>query len=161
MESEAGQRTRVAASEPAQRTGVMETHRPQRTITVVLVDDQPAVRRGLRMRLSREPDLIVVGEAEDGERAIGLAEALLPDIVLLDVALPGRDGIGTAEALQTVVPDTAVVMLTLYDDATTRARATTAGARTLISKHEPIPKLLEAIRAAAGTCSPEGTSPQG
>jgi DNA-binding NarL/FixJ family response regulator len=139
MESEAGQRTGAIASELAQRT-----------ITVLLVDDQPAIRRGLRMRLSREPDLKVVGEAEDAEGAIGLAERLQPDVVLLDVALLGRDGIGTAEALQTVVPDSAVVVLTLYDDATTRAGATAAGARTLIGKHEPIPKLLAAIRSAVG-----------
>jgi DNA-binding NarL/FixJ family response regulator len=128
---------------------VMEPEATQRTITVLLVDDQAGVRRGLRMRLSREPDLVVVGEAEDGERAVDMAEALQPDIVLLDVALPGRDGIGTAETLQALVPGSAVVMLTLYDDGATRARAHAAGARTLIGKHEPIPKLLEAIRAAA------------
>jgi len=126
--------------------GLEATHR---TITVLLVDDQAGVRRGLRMRLSREPDLVVVGEAEDSDGAIGLASALLPDVVVLDVALPGQDGVGTAEVLQTVVPGSAVVMLTLYDDTATRARATAAGARTLIGKHEPIPKLLEAIRAAA------------
>jgi DNA-binding NarL/FixJ family response regulator len=127
----------------------MELDAAQRAITVLLVDDQAGVRRGLRMRLSREPDLVIVGEAEDGDRAIGLALALLPDVVLLDVALPDGDGICTAEALQAVVPGSAVVMLTLYDDTTTRARATAAGARTLIGKHEPIPKLLAAIRAAA------------
>lgn len=130
-------------------TWVMGLEATHRTITVLLVDDQAGVRRGLRMRLSREPDLEVVGEAEESEGAIDLALALLPDVVLLDVALPGQDGIGTAEALQTVVPGSAVVMLTLYDDTATRARATAAGARTLIGKHEPIPKLLEAIRAAA------------
>ena len=126
--------------------GLEATHR---TITVLLVDDQAGVRRGLRMRLSREPDLVVVGEAEDSDGAINLASALLPDVVVLDVALPGQDGVGTAEVLQTVVPGSAVVMITLYDDTATRARATAAGARTLIGKHEPIPKLLEAIRAAA------------
>ena len=127
----------------------MESAAAQRAITVLLVDDEAGVRRGLRMRLGREPDLVVVGEAEDGEGAIGLAASLQPDIVLLDVALPGRDGIGTATVLQTVVPSSAVVMLTLHDDTTTRARATAAGARTLIGKHEPMPKLLAAIRAAA------------
>jgi DNA-binding NarL/FixJ family response regulator len=130
-------------------TGVMESEVTPRTITVLLVDDEASVRRGLRMRLSREPDLVVIGEACDEEHALSLAETLRPDIVLLDVALPGQDGIGTAKILQTVVPGSAVVMLTLHDDTVTRARATAAGARTLIGKHEPIPKLLEAIRAAA------------
>lgn len=120
-----------------------------RAITVLLVDDEAGVRRGLRMRLSREPDLVVIGEACDGQQALSLAETLRPDIVLLDVALPGEGGIGTAAVLKTTVPSSAVVMLTLYDDTATRARATAAGARTLIGKHEPIPRLLEAIRAAA------------
>ncbi|HEX8969379.1 MAG TPA: response regulator transcription factor, partial [Chloroflexota bacterium] len=101
---------------------------------------------GLRMRLGREVDLAIVGEAEDGPQAIEVASALRPDVVLLDVALPGADGISVAGRLRTLVPDTRVVMLSLYDDAITRDRARAAGATTLVGKHEPLPNLLRAIR---------------
>jgi len=72
-------------------------------IRVLLVDDQTAIRRGLRMRLALEDDLIVVGEAADGPAALALAPELQPDVVLLDVQMPGMDGIDTAHALRTVV----------------------------------------------------------
>jgi two-component system, NarL family, response regulator NreC len=122
-----------------------------RQIKVLLVDDAPGVRRGLHMRLAREADLDIVGEAEDGLQAIDLARALRPDVVLLDVAMPGQDGITTADQLRTLVPNSAVIMLSLHDDAETRVRATSAGAAKLVGKHEPIPSLLAAIRQTVRT----------
>jgi DNA-binding NarL/FixJ family response regulator len=117
-----------------------------RTIRLLLVDDRPAVRRGLRIWLALEPNMEVVGEASDGAEAISLARALHPDVVLMDVEMPGMDGISAAAALRHVVPQSAVVILTLYDDAATRTRAREAGAAAFVAKHRMEETLLAEIR---------------
>ncbi|HEX6606783.1 MAG TPA: response regulator transcription factor [Chloroflexia bacterium] len=119
-------------------------------IRVLVVDDQPAIRRGLRMRLGLEDDLIVVGEAPDGPAALALAPALRPDVILLDVQMPGMDGIDTAEALRALAPACAVVLLTLHGDPITRARAEAAGVVVFVEKHEADMALVQAIHRAAG-----------
>src|SRR6187431_1871534 len=86
-------------------------------ITLVLVDDQPTVRRGLRMRLALEADFRVVGEAEDGISALALIGELRPDVVLMDAQMPHMDGIIATVALRAAFPETAVVILSLHDDA--------------------------------------------
>src|SRR5437763_16909226 len=86
-------------------------------IRVVLVDDQPLVRQGLRMRLALEPDISVVGEAGDGATALSLAQDGSPDVVVMDVAMPGMDGIAATAALRRLAPRIAVVIHTLHDDA--------------------------------------------
>ena len=120
-------------------------------IRVLLVDDQPAIRQGLRMRLGLEDDLTVVGEAAEGPAALALAPALQPDVVLLDVEMPGMNGIDTAHALRAAAPACAVVMLTLHGDSLTRARAAEAGVRIFVEKHEADMALVQAIHQAAGT----------
>src|SRR5690242_18988203 len=89
-------------------------------ITTLLVDDQRAVRAGLRMRLALEPDILVVGEADTGAKALELAPALDPTVIILDIEMPGMDGITTARLLLAVAPPSAIVMLSLHDDAATR-----------------------------------------
>ncbi|MBI3967515.1 MAG: response regulator transcription factor [Chloroflexi bacterium] len=118
-------------------------------IRVLLVDDQPWVLRGLRMRLELEPDLEVVGEASDGDAALELAGRLHPDVVLMDVAMPGRDGIAATRALRASREPSQVVLLTLHDDCETRARAQSSGAVAFVGKHEASEILLQAIREAA------------
>jgi DNA-binding NarL/FixJ family response regulator len=118
-------------------------------IRLLLVDDQPAVRRGLKMRIALEPDLEVVGAAGDATEAIPLARALRPDVILMDVEMPGMEGISAIAALRRVVPHSAVVIFTLYDDAAMRARAREAGAAALVAKYQTEEALLAAIRRAA------------
>ena len=119
-------------------------------ISVLVVDDQPGVRRGLRMRLAVEPDLRVVGEAEDGEAAVALVAALRPDVVLMDVAMPRLDGIAATTAVRSIAPESAVVMLSLYGDRLTQARAQAAGVVAFVEMQVGEPALVTAIRQAAG-----------
>ena len=118
-------------------------------IKVLLVDDQPAVRDGLRMRLELEPDLTIVGEACDGLEAVAQAQTLGPDVVVMDVEMPGLDGIGAAEQLQAKAPSVAIVMLSIHSDTITQARAREAGALAFVEKRAEIDILLAEIRRAA------------
>ena len=122
-------------------------------IRLLLVDDQPAVRHGLRMRLALEPDLLIIGEAGDGEAALAQASMLHPDVVIMDIRMPGMDGISVTVALRGMVPESAVVILSLYDDDLTRAQAQAAGSLAFVAKQEPVETLLAAIREASGKVS--------
>ena len=128
----------------------------KKMIRVLIVDDQPAVRRGLHLRLSLEPEVEVIGEAEDGAEAISLARSLQPDVVLMDVRMPGMDGIEAAAALRAVARESAVVILSLDDDAKTRTRAKEAGAVAFVAKRRVEEELLAVVRRAA-LGRPEGT----
>ena len=127
-----------------------EQSREDIMIRVLLVDDQPVVRRGLRVRFHLEPDMQVVGEASTGREALTLAQMLSPDVVLLDIEMPGMDGIEATAALRTVVPQSAVVILSIYTDRQTRMRAQAAGAVAFVEKRGTTETLLVAIRQAAG-----------
>ncbi len=127
------------------------------TISIVLVDDQATVRRGLRMRLTMEADIEVVGEAGSGEAALRLVRSLSPDVVLMDVEMPGMDGIDATAALRAAAPQVAVVILSLYDDARTRARAREAGAAAFVAKHQAKTTLLTTIRRVVSGIGRGGT----
>jgi DNA-binding NarL/FixJ family response regulator len=118
-------------------------------ITLLIVDDVPAVRRGLRMRLELEDDLRVLGEAADGSEGLDLASLLQPDVVILDVEMPVMDGFAAATALSSRAPRAHAVMLTLHDDSQTRARAAASGVQDFVAKHDTPEVLLAAIRRAA------------
>lgn len=115
-------------------------------IKLLIVDDEPTVRKGLRMRLASEPEVVVVGEAGSGEEALALVETLRPDVVLMDVALPQMDGIAATQALHTTFPQLAVIILTIHDDKATQARARAAGAAAFVTKRGLNGELLAAIR---------------
>jgi two-component system response regulator DesR len=119
-------------------------------IRVLLVDDRAVVRRALRARFLLEPDLQVVGEASTGSEALTLAQALLPDVVLMDIEMPGMDGIEATAALQGAVPQSAVVILSIFDDPQTRTKALKAGAISFVEKRGTTETLLDAIRLAVG-----------
>ena len=118
-------------------------------IRVLLVDDQAVVRRALRARFQLEADLEVVGEAGTGTEALLLAQTLTPDVVLMDVQMPEMDGIEATAALRRISPQSAVVMLSIHDDAQARGRAQAAGAVALVEKRGATETLLAAIRQAA------------
>jgi DNA-binding NarL/FixJ family response regulator len=119
---------------------------PDAPITLLIVDDLPAVRRGLRMRFELEPDLVVVGEAADGRECLALAEELSPDVVVLDLEMPVMDGLAAARELPHSSPASRAVILTLHDDRATRALAAAAGASGFVAKHEPPEMLISTIR---------------
>ncbi|HUC13858.1 MAG TPA: response regulator transcription factor [Acidimicrobiales bacterium] len=123
------------------------------TVTVLIVDDHPVVREGMRGMLVGEPDIEVVGEAGDGAEAAVLANSLKPDVVLMDLRMPGTDGV---EATKRIVGASepghgpAVVVVTTYDTDLDILRAVEAGARGYLLKDTPRADLIRAIRAAAG-----------
>lgn len=120
-------------------------------ITLLLVDDDPKVRAGLKMRMDLEEDLEVVAEAQDATSAVELARLHHPDVVIMDVSLPGcpRDGIDAIHELATLDPCPAAVVLTMFDNAMIRKRAAECGAFALVGKHQPVDVLLSTIRSAA------------
>ncbi|RKH64691.1 response regulator [Corallococcus llansteffanensis] len=116
-------------------------------IRVVLVDDQTLLRKGLRSLLELATDILVVGEATDGQEAVGLIRALTPDVVLLDVRMPRLDGPGVLEALGGHAPPT--LLLTTFDDEGALLRGMRAGARGFLLKDVSFEDLCEAIRRIA------------
>lgn len=131
----------------------------RKSIRVLLVDDEPLVRCGLRMRLGSEPDFEVVGEASSGEEAIRLANELRPDVVLLDVRMPGMGGLRAAQALSMGGAHTQVVMLTLHDGISIRRQAQEAGACAFVGKQEGSERLVRVIREVALDDSVDSTDP--
>lgn len=115
-------------------------------IKILLVDDDPNIRRGLRMNLALESDFSVIGEAGDGWEALRLARELRPDVVVMDIRLPTLDGLSTAERLHKSQPQCAVIILTLYDELSNRVRAQQIGVAAFISKQKTDGELVNAIR---------------
>jgi DNA-binding NarL/FixJ family response regulator len=123
------------------------------TVTVLIVDDHPVVREGMRGMLVGEPDIEVVGEASDGAQAAVLASELQPDVVLMDLRMPGTDGVAATKLIVCASEPgqgPAVVVVTTYDTDLDILRAVEAGARGYLLKDTPRADLIRAVRAAAG-----------
>jgi DNA-binding NarL/FixJ family response regulator len=118
-------------------------------IRVVLADDQPLVRTGLRMILSDQEDIDVVGEAADGARAIQVCAEMNPDVVLMDVRMPGVDGIDATRAVTAVSDPPRVLVLTTFDLDDIVYDALRAGASGFLLKDAPEERLITAIRVVA------------
>ena len=118
-------------------------------IRIVIADDHSVVRRGLRMFLAMDPELVVVGEAADGEEAVHLARLLLPDIVLMDLLMPGMDGITATTMIRSELPDTEVLALTSVLEDASVVGAVRAGAIGYLLKDTDADALCRAIKAAA------------
>ncbi len=119
-------------------------------LTILIVDDQPSVLDALRQCFALEPDIQIVGKARDGASALALAQELHPDIVLTDIKMPNMDGLSATRVLRQIEPKIKVIILSIYDDSSTRAQALSAGAVEFVGKHDPAEALLAAIRRAAG-----------
>jgi DNA-binding NarL/FixJ family response regulator len=115
-------------------------------IQLLIVEDQPAVRKGLQMRLAAESDIRVIGEALDGDSARDLATTLCPDVVLVDIDMPGMEGIATASELHSIYPQASLIILSIQDDTLTCKRAANVGAAAFVAKSLPAEILLKTIR---------------
>ena len=124
-------------------------HRRDLVTRVIIVDDHPVVREGLRGMLVAEPGIDVVGEASTGEEAVALAAEVLPDVVLMDLRMPGMDGAEATERIRRANPAIYVLVITTYDTDRDILRAVEAGATGYLLKDTPRAELARAVRAAA------------
>jgi DNA-binding NarL/FixJ family response regulator len=118
-------------------------------IRILLADDHPVVRAGLRGMLGAEPDLTVVGEASSGPQAEALCAELLPDIVLMDLRMPGGGGVESINRIRLAGLPCRVIVLTTYETDGDILRAVEAGAAGYLLKDLARSELADAVRAAA------------
>ncbi|MBF6614459.1 MAG: response regulator transcription factor [Chloroflexi bacterium] len=115
-------------------------------IRVLIVDDHPLFRQGVRHTLESSKDIEVIGEAPDGQRAIQMAESLAPDIMLVDINLPGLNGLEVTRVVRRRQPQIAVIVLTVYEDDEQLFNATKVGAAAYSAKDITTEKLMEMVR---------------
>jgi DNA-binding NarL/FixJ family response regulator len=130
------------------------------SIRVVLVDDDPLVRSGLRMMLAGAAQIEVVGEADDGRGVLAAVDLHRPDVVLMDIRMPQLDGVAATRLLRTQPDPPAVVVLTTFDADEYVMRALRAGAAGFLLKDTPPPEIVRAIElvhAGDGMLSPSVT----
>jgi DNA-binding NarL/FixJ family response regulator len=123
-------------------------------IRLMVVDDQQLIRAGLRMLCTAAEDIEVVGEAENGQQAIALAERLLPDVLLMDLRMPGVDGVTATRRILAARPASRIVVLTTFDDDEHLYPALEAGACGFLVKDTPPEGLLDGVRRAAAGENP-------
>lgn len=116
------------------------------SLTVLLVDDHAIVRKGIKALLATEPDISIIGEAEDGEQAIEMVMALNPDIVLMDLEMPKMDGIEATQQLAQSRPETRILVLTSFATDDKVFPAIKAGAHGYLLKDSGPDELLESLR---------------
>jgi DNA-binding NarL/FixJ family response regulator len=119
------------------------------SVRLLIADDHPVVRAGLRDMLSDEPGLEVVGEAGDGAEALASVEKLDPDVVLMDLRMPGVDGVEAITRITADYTGTRILVLTTYDSDADILLAIEAGATGYLMKDTPREELYDAIRATA------------
>ncbi|WP_329095311.1 response regulator transcription factor [Streptomyces sp. NBC_01439] len=115
-------------------------------IRVLIADDQPLVRRGLALILGPDPEFEVVGEAEDGARAVALAHEVRPDVVVMDIRMPVMDGVKATEELARTLPETRVLALSTFDMDEYVVAALRAGAYGFLPKDVSPEELIAAVR---------------
>lgn len=113
---------------------------------ILLVDDHPMMREGLRQIIGNEPDLVVCGEAEDAFQALELIANTQPDLVLADITLPGKNGLELIKDIKAIHPGTAVLVISMHDEVLYGERVLRAGGRGYVMKHEGGKRIMQAIR---------------
>jgi DNA-binding NarL/FixJ family response regulator len=118
-------------------------------IRIVIADDHPMMRKGLRMSIEEDPELRIVAEASDGEMALEQIRKFRPDIALLDIDMPKLDGLGVARALADEKSETAIIFLTLHSDEGLFREAIDLGSKGYILKDSAVQEIVTGIRAVA------------
>lgn len=118
-------------------------------IRILLADDHTLMRRGLRLIIEQQPDLAVVGEAEDGRQAVSLAASLKPEVAVLDIGMPNLNGIEAAKQITDGKSGAAIIILSMHADETYILRALKSGARGYLLKDSAESDLVRAIRSVA------------
>ena len=116
-------------------------------IRLLMVDDHPIFRDGIKARLMRQAHLKIVGEASDGREAVDKVQKLSPDVVIMDIGLPGMNGLEATKRVCQIAPQTRVLILTVYDNKEYALQAFHSGARGYILKNMPSTELIHAVEA--------------
>jgi DNA-binding NarL/FixJ family response regulator len=114
---------------------------------ILIADDGDAVRGVIRAYFEARTDFQVCGEAADGAEVIEKAKQLKPDLILLDLAMPMMNGVEAASVLRGLMPETPIVLYTMYDDSVGKSIAAAAGVRAVVSKPDGIGKLVECVQS--------------
>lgn len=133
----------------------MDAARTTAATRILIADDHPAMREGLRAAFHREPDIDVVGEAHDGAECLRLHGELAPDITLLDLQMPGTDGMTALSQLRERDPAAVVIVLSTFEGEGRVTRALMAGASAYLLKSAPLEDIVDAVRrlASGGTAA--------
>ena len=115
-------------------------------MNLLIVDDDPLIRKSLEITLSREADITVAGIAADGAEAVEKCKAILPDVVLMDINMPGMDGIAATRLVKSRYPETKIMMLTTFDDRPNIQQALAAGADGYLVKTDKISGIAAKLR---------------
>jgi two-component system response regulator NreC len=121
-----------------------------RKTRILLADDHKLMRSGLKALIEQQPDLTVVGEADDGRQAVALAISFKPDLLVMDIGMPNLNGIEAAHQITQAHPGTAIVILSMHSDESYVLRALKAGAKGYLLKDSAESDLIRAVHAVAG-----------
>jgi DNA-binding NarL/FixJ family response regulator len=113
---------------------------------ILIVDDHPMMREGLRGTINREPDLVVCGEAANANQALDAVPKLAPDLVLVDITMPGKSGLELVKDLKALHPNLAILGISMHEETLYAERMLRAGAGGYITKQQPPEELIKAIR---------------
>jgi DNA-binding NarL/FixJ family response regulator len=112
---------------------------------ILIADDHPDIRAGVRALLSRNPDCEVCGEAKNGREAVEKVQQLVPDLIVLDVSMPVMGGIEAAREIRRIAPATKIILFSMYEDRQTETAGRQAGADAIIRKSEAATSLMPAV----------------
>ena len=117
---------------------------------ILIVDDHPMMREGLRGVINREPDMMVCGEAENAQQAMNAVQKLAPDLALVDITLPGKSGLELVKDLKAMYPHVVILAISMHDESLYAERALRAGAKGYVMKHSAAKNIVAALRRIRG-----------